>query len=1188
MSPTIHASIRCWLLLALILSLFSGHSSGESLTDNPPDNPVSLNIENPPPSIQEQTTVAPRKDLGLLQPGKSSREQMEAGDVHAFRVHVRQGQYLRVVVEQEGIDIAIVFYAPEKQQAIVQMDSPNGIRGLESVSIIAPATGDYIVEIRSEEKGAMAGHYEVSSEGPREPTQTDLQRVAAEKALLEGGQLRRSGTAEARQKAIEKYKEALTQWRALGDRDQEASTLQSIGSVYRSLSDLAQVREFYNQTLAIWQTEKNLYGQAFILNEIGAAVRDLDSPRNALPFYQDAYKLYEQLGDQWGKAWQQNNIGFAHALQGRHREALEYYRQSLSLWEAVHDRNMQATTLNNVGGSLDKLGEMSQALTNYQTAIRLWQETGNRLRLGSAYNNVAVIYHSLGDSEEALNNYHLALGLARELKNERSEANTLNNIGLVYTDWGNLQRAEEYFNQSLPIRQRLKEARGYAQTLDNIGYVNYLLGNYQEALKKYQEALPLHRQAQDKQRLAFTLTHLGMVHHALGDPQSALDYYQQALQIQRESESKLGQAVTLGKIGHAYASLNDLAKATNYFSEALTLWDGLGALEGRASALYGLALVESIRGNLIEARGKIEQAIAIIENLRSKTFAEQLRTTYLATKQNYYELDIDIKMRLSELYPSAGHLEAALVSSENARARSLSEILSGGRVNIQRGGDPKLISQKNELENRLGAVAGKLLLLRDAKPVPKNVARVAREVEALTQELENLSDQYDVLQTHIRAKSPRYAQLMQPQPPRLSKIQEALDDKTLLLEYTLGEKSSYLWAATRSGIDGYRLPGRKEIEKAAGHLRELLTMYESAKPNESEADYSKRLKNSASEYRQSASELGRIVLGPVADRLGTNQLVIVADGVLQTIPFEALIVPDAARANHGRTASVALTYDPDSSPLAMKNEVAYLSSASMLVLGRSLKRNHASKSVAVFADPVLNRNDKRALAVIKKAPSGAPAPARPKELSASLRELEMIDGGIKLDPLPYSLEEAKGIFSVIPAGSGMQALGFDANRAAVINPAISNYRIIHFATHALLNDKHPQFSNLVLSLIDKRGQPHDGFLWLQDIYNLNLPVELVVLSACRTGIGREVRGEGLMSLTRGFLYAGASKVIASLWKVDDEATAALMKSFYRYLLKEQHSATAALRLAKMDVMKAREQWRAPYYWAGFVLHGDIK
>jgi CHAT domain-containing protein len=258
---------------------------------------------------------------------------------------------------------------------------------------------------------------------------------------------------------------------------------------------------------------------------------------------------------------------------------------------------------------------------------------------------------------------------------------------------------------------------------------------------------------------------------------------------------------------------------------------------------------------------------------------------------------------------------------------------------------------------------------------------------------------------------------------------------------------------------------------------------------------------------------------------------------------------------------------------------------------RSTPRPKASKTVAVFADPVFDSKDKRVLASIKGMNTVAVARSWPRKLSRSLRDIGDIgagDANFKLERLDYTAAEADAITSAAPPGSWTKAVDFKASRATVLSTDLGQFRIVHFATHGILNAKNPELSGIVLSMVNEQGEPEDGFLDLRDIYNLNLPVDLVVLSACRTGIGKRVRGEGLIGLTRGFMYAGSPRVVASLWRVDDEATAELMKRFYRYMLKNRMTAAAALRQARVELMNAREQWRSPYYWAGFVLQGDWK
>jgi CHAT domain-containing protein len=198
--------------------------------------------------------------------------------------------------------------------------------------------------------------------------------------------------------------------------------------------------------------------------------------------------------------------------------------------------------------------------------------------------------------------------------------------------------------------------------------------------------------------------------------------------------------------------------------------------------------------------------------------------------------------------------------------------------------------------------------------------------------------------------------------------------------------------------------------------------------------------------------------------------------------------------------------------------------------------------------------------------------------------------GLDSDQIPRLLasrEEAKAIMKLVPWHTGFEALDFDANRTTAMSSELSQYRIVHFATHALVNNEHPELSRIVLSMVDKKGQQQDGSLRLQDIYNLKLPVNLVVLSACQTGLGKDVKGEGLIGLTRGFMYAGASGVVASLWKVDDDATAELMKHFYDGLFKRDLTPAAALREAQLTLRKDK-RWQNPYFWAGFVIQGDYE
>jgi CHAT domain-containing protein len=315
-----------------------------------------------------------------------------------------------------------------------------------------------------------------------------------------------------------------------------------------------------------------------------------------------------------------------------------------------------------------------------------------------------------------------------------------------------------------------------------------------------------------------------------------------------------------------------------------------------------------------------------------------------------------------------------------------------------------------------------------------------------------------------------------------------------------------------------------------------------------------------------------MLLGPVASQLGAKRLLIVADGALQYLPFAALPDPNALDAEPS-----------DRRPLAAGHEIVHLPSASTLAALRRefAGRQPAPKAVAALADPVFAPDDERLKA------NAMAAKEKERNANAALsRALQGMGDRGAIKRLPFSRQEAEAILRLAPKEAGMMALDFQANRATATSAALRQYRIIHFATHGLLNDEHPELSGIVLTLVDEQGAPQEGFLQLHDIYNLDLPAELVVLSACQTGLGKEIKGEGLVGLTRGFMYAGAPRVVASLWKVSDEATQELMKRFYQGILGEKRlRPAAALREAQIELMKEK-RWESPYYWAAFVIQGD--
>lgn len=1134
-------------------------------------------------TAQKQDSVS---EARVLAPGDIVQRRLDAAAMHSYELTIAARQFARVVVDQKGVDIVLLVEAPIGT-VYRKSDNPNGFYGPEIVSIAAPATTTYAIKIFSDNK-LIAGNYELRVEESHEASASDEQRVTAERLFSEAQILRGEarGSDQKLDSAIRKYNEASSLWRELGDRLGEGYCLTNIARTYRARVQvlnqpdhlrqdyLDQVFEHFRKAQSILSQAGDTAGQTFVLNELGSAHRDFGDPREAIESYKTALDLRRRLGDRYGEAQLCNNLGLSYSLIGYQLKALEYYEIARPIWRELGISNQEMNTLLNAAKANTEMGDVNTAFSQLNEVLTYCntelEKKDSLLKVPAkllkpfALNGLGMVYDTWANADLAQLNYKQALELFHENANSGGEADVFDNLGLLYALLGDPSQALEHFQSALEIRKYLYQPKGWGVTLSNMGYAHALLGNNPEALRQLNLALPLCERAHDMRFMAFTLVRIGMAHVASKKPQKALEIYQKAFAIQLNPEfaDRRGQAITLDKMGEALALSGAPIQALEKYTMALERWAAVGDGQGQAFSLYGIAKIESNRQHLIKARDRIEEAIQKVEKQRHTVTNRQLQMIYFAGKQDLYQLAIDVRMRLYELTKAPADMEIGLSLSEQARARNLLDLLSEARADVPKGMSGENAETNARLQQEINQLAQSVFRFRS----------IGLKVDAATAEnkLTEQIDKLDELRASARntGNSASPAQLAQPLTP--PEIQQLLDDDTMVLEYALDQKRSHLWSVTRTRIEHHFLPGRLEIEKTANQLGQLLTSYEQKRrPKETDQEYLKRLRQPPNQYRASALKLGQMVLGKILSQLGNKRLVIVADGALQYIPFEVLLISGSA----GSTA-------PPVSHLS-RNEVVYQPSASTLAQLRNIRRPTPSKSVAVFADPVFDIHNS------KISPTAVPLTAKEK-LIGSLRDIG--DDDFTLPRLTYSLKEAEAIIAVAPPDSWMKAVGFQANRAAATSPALRQFGIVHFATHGIVNDKHPELSGIVLSLVNERGEQEEGYLTLHDIYGLDLPVRLVVLSACRTGIGKSVRGEGLIALTRGFMYAGAESVVVSLWRVDDEATAELMKRFYNHMLgPNKLPPTQALRQAKLEMQAhTQERWRAPYYWAGFVLQGDWK
>ncbi|MGE3178602.1 MAG: CHAT domain-containing protein, partial [Vicinamibacterales bacterium] len=570
----------------------------------------------------------------------------------------------------------------------------------------------------------------------------------------------------------------------------------------------------------------------------------------------------------------------------------------------------------------------------------------------------------------------------------------------------------------------------------------------------------------------------------------------------------------------------------------------------------------------------------IVESQRSKVGSAQLRALYFSAKREFYELHVDLLMDGS----GADDASLALEASEQARARSLVDLLRESGIAIREGVDPDLLAREDALKQRIDVLESSRVRAMSDRPNPTRLATIEKDIEALFQE-------YDQVQGAIRTSSPRYAALKQGGTVRAADIQAALDEDTVVLEYLLGDTRSHLWIVTRSSLTSAALPPRREIEQLARDVYAGLT-----------ADAAGR-RTGLTSLAEKRAALSHLLLAPAAALLDTRRIVIVADGALLYVPFGLLDRPAGSTPPRGETPSSGATRSGSPRPgtpraLLADHEVIHLPSMSSLLAMRDApsRSSAAPGSVGIMADPVFSADDGRLQARGRSASSAsaspAPgaggssaAPATSLNATPSLERAASDSGIVRFSRLRFTREEADRIAALVPADRRAVHTDFGASRAVAASEAFGRHQVLHFATHGLINGVHPDLSGLVFSLVDAEGRTQDGFLRLHDIYNLRLQSDVVVLSACQTALGQDVRGEGLIGLTRGFMYAGASRIVASLWDVDDRATAVLMERFYRELLVRKQRPAEALRRAQLALMADR-RWSHPYYWGAFVVLGD--
>jgi CHAT domain-containing protein/tetratricopeptide (TPR) repeat protein len=866
-----------------------------------------------------------------------------------------------------------------------------------------------------------------------------------------------------------------------------------------------------------------------------------------------------------------NHVGLGHVMAERAEldRAESHFSRALAIQEERAPRSLEvARTLGGLGHVAFDRGDLAAAEANYGRALAIRESLvpeGREVALSLA--SLGNVAEGRGDLARAEEHYRRALGILQRLAPDSVNVGILsNNLGVVAERRGDFEAAQAHYFRALAIDEKLApESLLVAGVLHNLGSVTHARLAYDEAEAYYRRCLRIQdKLAPTSLQQAGTLNSLGRLYAERGRLDEAEDHHRRALAM-AEAIAPEGRvaAESLPQLGQLALRRGDLAAAESHFQRALAVWEqrAPGSVD-HAETLAELAGILRRRGQPAAAEEAYARALHALENQTSRLGgAASVRSSFRARHAAKYR-------DYASLLVERGQPDRAFQVLERSRARTLLEMLAAGGVNVRRGAPPELLQRQHALQDLLEAKADRRLRLLDGEG-----SAAARQ--DLERELDDLLVRYHEVQGELRARSPAYAALTQPEPLDLREVQALLGADTLLLQYALGDESSRLFVVGSDTVASAELPGRAEIEGLARRLHEGLRARGLRPAGEGQAARRARVDEADAAVTAALRELGPLLLPPAAHALEKKRLLVVADGILHYVPFAALPDPGARR-------------EPDAQapPLIAAHEVLHLPSASVLAVLRrqAAARTTPRKGVAVLADPVFDASDAR----VRSRPASAPPapPASSASLSRSLAEVGLVAEG-PFRRLPFTRQEALAIRAATRPQVVLHALDFQASRSRAMDPALADYRIVHLATHGILNGHHPELSGLVLSLVDEQGRPRNGFLGLEDVYNLNLPVDLVVLSACASGLGPEVTGEGLIGLTRGFMHAGATRVVASLWNVDDWATAELMARFYQEMARSGLPPSAALRRAQLELRRNR-RWASPYYWAAFAIHGDWK
>ena len=976
-----------------------------------------------------------------------------------------------------------------------------------------------------------------------------------------------------------------------------ALSYKNIGTIYKSQGKLATCLDYYQKAMEIQQEFKLEPGLAKSYNNIAAVLQLQRNFSEALTWYEKAVHIQQKLKLELDLARSYNNIGTFYQSQSNFVEALIWFRKAEEIQKRLRYEVGLARSFNNIGLVFQAQGNFLDAKTEYQKAQTIQERLNLEVDLSDTYNNIGSLYHAQGNFSNALNWYNKARAIQEKLSLQLNLSATLNNIGNTISAQGDLEKAMVWYKKALVLGEELNLIADLPSSYNNLGSIYHSKGSLEKAIIWYDKAEAIQVDLNLEEALAKTYTNKGSVFHSQGSFEEALTFFRKALKIQTRLDLEVDLARSCNNTGAVYQSQLDLEKALKWYNKAKVIQERLNLEIDLATTYNNIGTVYRIKENFKEALIWIEKSEVIQQSLGLEVdLARTLNNIGILYDNlgnpdkalSYYQQAKDIRQRLNLEFDLAGSFSNLAVSyfyklqldsalhyatknvSLNERIRNYNRGNSSRQIYVNKSLDAAEIGVMSafSLDNLRRSFSfseksksrGLLDLLNEQKIKTSNLPdalwlklrNTDKQLFAFNQELANempiekrkniiqLRDSLYSIQSRLKEKvkaiSPGYANLIYPETVNSEQVKSILSDNEVFISYITGDLNTFAYVLTHSELF---MVGLGRSDSLIHLIKEFREDYIQQQKAILTADQSNRFLQAKLNQRffQVSKQLYQRLWAPL-DSIGVldgKNVILVPDGFLNYLPFELLVKDSVQQDFQGYQYIV------------KDHSISYYPSATVLHFERTKEKKGSKPNQDLFGLAVSDFEN------VLCTDDGKPL----KNLDNTLPSIESIKNSFNQKKSTFLINE-------------------DANRDKFSSLNLKDYRYLHFATHGQINSEKPEFSTILL---------HDACLNLYEIFELEFNADLVTLSACETGLGKLVRGEGMVGFTRALMYAGTPSVILSLWEVGDDSTKELFVNYYGKLSKDGSQKYTPLREVQLQMIKSGK-YSNPYFWAPFVFIGE--